>query len=72
VNTDEELTDADTIVGSTGNQILPSRHQKPLTLFTPLEIGDSFYLPDSEGGPPSDMPVPPIRSGMFFWRVIGQ
>jgi len=71
VNKDKTIDETDTILGPTGNPIPPSRHQKPLIIFTPLEVGDLLYLPDSEGGHGS-MPVVPIRAGMFFWRVIGQ
>jgi Tfp pilus tip-associated adhesin PilY1 len=71
VDKDHQITHTDTILGPTGNPIPPSRQEKPLTIFTPLEVGDMLYLPDSEGGHGS-MPVVPIRSGMFFWRVIGQ
>ena len=72
VNKDNKITETDDkILDPYGNPIPPSRQEKPLTIFTPLEVGDMLYLPDSEGGHGS-MPVVPIRAGMFFWRVIGQ
>lgn len=71
VNKDNKITETDKILDPYGNPIPPSRQEKPLIIFTPLEVGDMLYLPDSEGGHGS-MPVVPIRSGMFFWRVIGQ
>ncbi len=71
VDKDLKITETDTILDPFGNPIPPSRQQKNKIIFTPLEVGDMLYLPDSEGGHGS-MPVVPIRAGMFFWRVIGQ
>ena len=71
VDKDNSITQADTILGAGGSQIPPSRQEKPLMIYTPLEVGDLLYLPDSEGGH-GNIPLVPIRSGMFFWRVIGQ
>ena len=71
VDKDLKITETDTISDPWGNPIPPSRQEKNKIIFTPLEVGDMLYLPDSEGGHGS-MPVVPIRAGMFFWRVIGQ
>ena len=71
VNKDQKITPTDKILDPFGNPIPPSRQEKNKIIFTPLEVGDMLYLPDSEGGHGS-MPVVPIRAGMFFWRVIGQ
>ena len=71
VNLDQKITKTDTIVGPSSNKLFPSRHEDPKVFFSPLEVGDTMYLPDSEGGI-TGMPIVPIRAGMFFWRVIGQ
>ncbi|MEE4113807.1 MAG: PilC/PilY family type IV pilus protein, partial [Desulfobacteraceae bacterium] len=72
VNKDNKITETDDkILDPYGNPIPPSRQERDKIVFTPLEVGDMLYLPDSEGGH-GNMPVVPIRAGMFFWRVIGQ
>ena len=73
VNGDGLIDDNDKIPGPPGSPEPkpPSRKKEPKILFDALEVGDKWYLPDSEGGI-GGMDVIPIRSGMFYWRVIGQ
>jgi hypothetical protein len=40
-------------------------------IFTPTEIADKLYLPDSTGDIGS-LTITLNRPGMFFWRVLNQ
>jgi hypothetical protein len=70
-NNDGTIESNDLIEITTGVKKPPSGKKVGKIIFTPTEIADKLYLPDSTGDIGS-LTITLNRPGMFFWRVLNQ